>query len=165
MIAMAWGVGAMATTESPQESSALLAEIRLMRQSIDSMAANYLRVQVLFGRIQLQQLPLGRAAAMLQSAKTQLASVEVRYQDLQDRISQLDAMATAPGRAPDDTDSLQREARTVRAEATRLENQRSSLLAAEAEAARQHAEEQAKMDALNAQIEELGRMLLPPPRP
>ena len=165
MIGLALSFGAMATAQTPQDSSAFLTEIRLMRQSVDRMAANHLRVQLLFGRMQSQQLPLARAAAMAQAAKAQLASVDVRYQDLQDRITQLDAMITAPDRSPDDVENLQREARTVRAEAARLEDQRSSLLLAEAEAGRQHAEEQAKMDALNAQVADLERSLLQRTRP
>lgn len=97
MIGLALSFGAMATAQTPQDSSAFLTEIRLMRQSIDRMAANHLRVQLLFGRMQSQQLPLARAAAMAQAAKAQLASVDVRYQDLQDRITQLDAMITRAG--------------------------------------------------------------------
>lgn len=165
MIALAGAFGAMATAQTPQESSALLTEIRLLRQSIDGMAANYFRVQLLFERIRAQQMPLARAAAMLQAAQAQLASFNARSQDLQDRVTQLEAMATEAGRSPEDVINLQREARTVRAEAARLEHQRSTLVTAETEAARQLAEEQTKMEALNAQVEDLARALLPAARP
>ena len=164
MIALAGAFGAMATAQTPQESSALLTEVRLMRQSIDRMAGNHLRVQLLFGRIQSQQLPLARAAMMVQTARSQLASFTVRYQDMQDRIIQLEAMSNEAGRSTEDIENLQREVRAIKAEAARLENERSSLLMAEAEAARQHSEEQARMDALHAEIEELGRTLLAPGR-
>ena len=61
---------------------------------------------------------------------------------MSDRISQLEAMANDPARPAEEVEKeevekLQREARMVRAEAARLENQRSSLLVAEADAARQ----------------------------
>jgi hypothetical protein len=164
MIAIAAAFGAMATAQTPQDSSALLSEVRLMRQSIDRMAGNHLRVQLLLGRIQSQQLPLARAAATLQAARSQLASFAVRYQDMQDRIVQLESMSSEASRSADDIENLQREVRAIKIEAARLENQRSSLLMAEADAARQHADEQARMDALHADVDELGRTLLAPAR-
>jgi predicted nucleic acid-binding Zn-ribbon protein len=100
----------------------------------------------------------------VQTARSQLTSFTARYQDMQDRIIQLEAMSHEAGRTAEDIENLQREVRTLKAEAARLENQRSSLLMAEVEAARQHAEEQARMDALHAEIEELGRTLLAPTR-
>jgi chromosome segregation ATPase len=102
---------------------------------------------------------------MLQAARSQLASFTARYDDMQERVSQLEAMANDAGRPAEDIQSLQREASMVKAEAARLENQRSSLLEAEAEAARQHAQEQARLEALNAQIEELERTMPAPRRP
>ena len=166
VIAVAWTAGSLrATTQTPQESSALITEMRMMRQSIDAMASNHLRVQLVFARLQAQQMPLSRASGMLQIARSQLASFTVRYDDMSDRISELEAMANDATRPAEEVEKLQREARMVRAEAARLENQRSSLLVAEADAARQHAEEQAKLDALIAQIEDLERTLPPPRRP
>ena len=166
LIAVALTVGGVRTsTQVPQESSALLTEIRLMRRSIDALAANQIRVQLLLGRLQMQQVPTARAAAMLQLTRSQLASFHARYEDMQDRVSQLEAMANDAGRTAEDVQNLQREAGRVKGEAARLENQRSSLLAAEAEATRQHAEEQTRLDTLNAKLEEIERTLLPPRKP
>jgi lipopolysaccharide biosynthesis regulator YciM len=150
-----------ASTQSPSQDSALLTEVRLLRKAIEALAGNGTRVQLVFGRLQLQEQRTTAAVRRLEDVRSALAHQEGVLALAIQRIKELEAAAADPGRAPEEARAIREALAQQKGETTRIEVERTRLAAEEAEAARTLSVEQGRWSDLNRQVEELERALSP----
>jgi hypothetical protein len=149
--------------QSPaQDSSALLNEVRLLRQAIEQLAGNGTRVQIAFGRLQLQEQRTATAARRLEDLRANLTRLTHQATETADRLKDFEGLATTGNRKPEEEADLREMQKMMTRELRRVEAERARLTAEESEAASVLANEQGRWSDLNRQLEELERSL--PPR-
>ncbi len=132
-----------------QESSALLSEVRLLRQALEQLASNGTRVQIAFGRLQLQEQRTATAARRLEEVRANLTRLTYQATEAAERLKGVEALAAA-GRHTPEEESEMREAVTFMArELRRVEAERARLAAEESEAAATLANEQGRWSDVN----------------
>ena len=147
--------------QSPTQDSALLVEVRLLRQAIEALAGNGARVQIVFGRLQLQEQRTANAARRLDELRSALAAAATRASEATDRIRRLEsAVANGSGDAQEQ-EALQDALPAAKQEWGRLEAERARLAAEEADAGALLIQEQGRWSDLNTQLEALERALAP----
>ena len=148
------------TDQSPaQDSSALLNEVRLLRQAIEQLAGNGTRVQIAFGRLQLQEQRTAAAARRLEDLRTNLARLTLNATETAERLKDVDGLATTGNRTPEEEADLREMQKMMTRELRRFEAERARLAVEESEAASALASEQGRWSDLNRQLEELERSL------
>ena len=148
-----------APPEQDSTSAQLLDEVRRLRVAIETMVSTGARVQIVFGRLQLQEQRTATAARRLDQLREQLAragnevtAMGARSADLEERLR--DFRGTPEERANFETEILH-----MKRAATQLESERVRLQNEEAVAASALATEQGRWTELNQQLEELERTL------
>jgi chromosome segregation ATPase len=141
----------------------LLTEVRLLRQTMESLMGTNTRVQIVFGRLQLQDQRTATAERRLDDARSNLAAVVSQNSQLSDRAKELEDALGDTGRKPEEFEALRQELVAVRRELTRIEAERLRLQGEEAEIAVTLSQEQARSADLNRRIDELERALAPKP--
>lgn len=147
-----------------QESDALLTEVRLLRQAIQSLAANGTRVQIAFGRLQLQEQRTATAARRLEDIRRQLVAATSQANELADRMKDFEGLSSTGNRSPEEEADLREMLKMLTRELRRNESDRSRLIAEEADAASVLSQEQGRWSDLNRQLEEFERALARPPQ-
>jgi DNA repair exonuclease SbcCD ATPase subunit len=142
----------------------LLAEVRLLRQAIEGLAGTNARVQIVFGRLQLQEQRTATATARLDQARGALDDLNLRATQINDQIKRLEALAEDTGLKPEQLEQTRLELRMMTREGERLETERARLMTAESDAAGTLNQEQGRSSDLNRQLDELERQLTKPPR-
>jgi chromosome segregation ATPase len=164
--AIAVSAASVATAPSdqspPQDSSALLNEVRLLRQAIEQLAGNGTRVQIAFGRLQLQEQRTATAARRLEDLRAQLTRLTYQATDMAERLKDFDAAAGSGRRTPEEETELREAVTMMSRELRRVDTERARLAAEESEAASVLANEQGRWSDLNRQLEELERSMAPP---
>jgi len=155
---------APADQSSPQDSAALLNEVRLLRQAIEQLAGNGTRVQIAFGRLQLQEQRTATAARRLEDLRANLARLTHQTTETAERLKDFDGLATTGNRTPEEEADLREMQKMMTRELRRFEAERARLTAEESEAASVLANEQGRWSDLNRQLEELERSLAPRPQ-
>lgn len=140
----------------------LLSEVRLLRQAIESLAGTNARVQIVFGRLQLQEQRTATAARRLDDVRNALGGTSMRASEMGDRVKDLETFAGDSRRTPEAIEGIQQELTHTRRELRRVEAERGRLMGEEAEAAGTLNLEQGRWSDLNRQLEELERLLTPP---
>ena len=158
VIATAWAAPAL--TQAPVQESALLTEVRLLRQSIETLAGNGSRIQLVFGRLQLQEQRTTVAVRRLTEARSTLASHMVSIAAVSNRLTELESGVLNPAHTPEELRAIQDSLAHYKRETARLEAERVRLAAEEADAAEQLNQEQGRWAELNRQVEELERLLM-----
>jgi chromosome segregation ATPase len=161
------GGGAFVTRVPAQQRPAtvqteLLSEVRLLRQAIESLAGTNARVQIVFGRLQLQEQRTATAARRLDDVRSALAVTSMRASEMGDRVKELETFAGDSSRKPEEIEAAQQELTHTRRGLQRIEAERGRLMGEEAEAAGTLNLEQGRWSDLNRQLEELERALAPP---
>ena len=140
------------------DAAELLKEVRLLRQTIETITATNIRVQIVFGRLQIQEQRTVSATQRLDAAREKLTEIA-------DQIAAMDASlkqeieAAENSRDPEHREmlaSLRRESEVFRAS---LETRRARAAAEEADAAQCLALEQGQWSDLSQRLEELERSL------
>jgi chromosome segregation ATPase len=139
----------------------LLAEVRMLRQSIEMLTGVNARVQIVFGRLQLQEQRVEAAAKRLDMARLQASAVMQRLTDATDHIKALEGGINDTRRKPEQIEQMQSELRVGRRELERIEAERLRLTAEETDAAGVLNQEQGRWSDLNRQLDELERILSP----
>ena len=142
----------------PGDAAELLKEVRLLRQTIETVTATNIRVQIVFGRLQIQE-------QRTVTATQRLDAVRQKVSELADQLAALDASlkqeadAAETSRDPEHREllaSMRRDSEVYRAH---LETQRSRAAVEAAEAEHCLALEQAQWSDLSQRLEELERSL------
>lgn len=156
-------VPASAQSES-SERTALLHEVRLLRQAIETLVGTNARVQIVFGRLQLQEQRTATTAKRLEDVRGALAKVVGQIAQMTEslqRYEELDLAALEPRLREQIPGSI----RSVRSELQLLETERLRLATQESDAANQLALEQNTWSDLNRSLDELERSLTQPRKP
>ena len=161
-------VGVFATRVPAQQTAPLqtelLSEVRLLRQSIEALAGTNARVQIVFGRLQLQDQRTAAAAKRLDDLRASLRAIDRQAAEIADRLKDFEGLGNSGARKPEELDDLKQMLVMVRRESERLEAERARLLGEETEAASALNNEQGRWSDLNRQVEELERTLTAKPR-
>jgi predicted transcriptional regulator len=135
----------------------LLTEVRLLRQAIQAMVSSNARVQIVFGRLTLQEQRTANAARRLDEARLALAKVDQQIHDLTDQAGRVEEAVNDPRRKPEEIEQIRAEAAWTKRQLERVGTQRQRLIAEEAEAAAALNQEQGRWSDLNRQLEEIER--------
>jgi predicted nucleic acid-binding Zn-ribbon protein len=157
------GIGIAAQQSAPMETE-LLAEVRLLRQSIEALAGTNARVQIAFGRLQLQEQRTATAARRLDDLRNAVSGISMRAGEMGDRIKELEEGSNDGRFKPEQLEGVRQELIHARRELGRIEAERARLMGEESEAAGVLNQEQGRWSDLNRQLEELERALTPKPQ-
>ena len=148
--------------QQPQVSlqTELLTEVRLLRTAIESLAGSNARVQLAFGRLQLQEQRTASAAKRLDDIRSSLSATTMRASETTERLKEFETHLNDGRRKPDEIEDAQQMLGMLRREAQRLDAERMRLMNDEAEAAGALNQEQGRWSDLNRQLEELERALI-----
>ena len=138
----------------------LLSEVRLLRQAIESLAGTNARVQIVFGRLQLQEQRIQGATARLEITRMSATGINQRANDAANRYKQLEESIAENRGKPEQLDDMRRELQALRGEIDQIEAERARLQTAEADAAANLNLEQGRWSDLNRQLEDLERTLI-----
>ena len=153
----AWATPAITQGPAVQES-ALLSEVRLLRQAIEALAGNGSRIQLAFGRLQLQEQRTTASVRRLNDARSALASHMVSMGAVTNRLAELES--ASPSATGDELKAMQDMLAHYKREAGRLEAERVRLATEESDAAQALSMEQSRWSDLNRQVEEIERLLM-----
>jgi len=159
VIVTGWAAPAI-TQGSAAQDTALLTEVRLLRQAIEALAGNGSRIQLVFGRLQLQEERTSAAVRRVTDARSALASHMVSMSAVANRLAELES-ASATTVAGDDLKAMQDMLAHYKRESVRLEAERVRLATEEADATQALGLEQGRWSDINRQVEELERLLMP----
>ena len=138
----------------------LLTEVRLLRQSIEMLAGTNARVQIVFGRLQLQEQRTEAAAKRIETAKQARYVFHMRADPQFDRIKEIEEQLADTRLKPEELDELRRELAMMKRATARLEPERAQLMQDQADAEAILNQEQGRWSDLNRQLEELERALI-----
>jgi DNA repair exonuclease SbcCD ATPase subunit len=158
-VVTAWATPARTQGPAVQES-ALLSEVRLLRQAIEALAGTGSRIQLVFGRLQLQEQRTTTAVRRLTDARSALASHVVSMAAVTNRLVELESASANINQTAEEVKSIQDMLTHYKREVGRLEAERVRLATEEAEAAQALSMEQSRWSDINGQVEELERVLM-----
>ncbi len=158
-----FGIGVAAQQAAPLQTE-LLAEVRLLRQSIETLAGTNARVQIVFGRLQLQEQRTATASRRLDDLRGAVSGISLRAGEMGDRIKELEEGSNDGRFEPEQLERIRQELIRTRRELGRIEAERARLMGEESEAAGILNQEQGRWSDLNRQLEELERALGPKPQ-
>jgi chromosome segregation ATPase len=146
-------------TQAPIQTE-LLSEVRLLRQAIESLAGTNARVQIVFGRLQLQEQRMQAAAARLEMTRMPLLGLNQRATEPADRYKEIEEAIAENRGKPEQIEAMRDGLRGLRREIDQIEAERARLQLAEADAASALNLEQGRWSDLNRQLEDLERTLI-----
>jgi len=138
----------------------LLAEVRLLRQAIESLTGVNARVQIVFGRLQLQEQRTSNASQRYDLAREAAARIAREIALQNDQLKELENAINDGRRKPEEIEQLRAESRSTTRGIERMEQERVQLAANETDAANVLNQEQGRWSDLNRQLEELERLLV-----
>jgi hypothetical protein len=148
-----------AFTQSAGQESALLTEVRLLRRAIEALASNGSRIQLVFGRLQLQEQRTTQAVRRLEDAKSALGKHMAIMNAAGNRVTEVESTLSEGRRPADQLKAMEEALSHFKRELAQLEPERVRLVSEEADAAQSLAVEQARWSDLNRQVEDLERLL------
>jgi chromosome segregation ATPase len=138
----------------------LLTEVRLLRQAIESLTGINARVQIVFGRLQLQEQRTSGAAQRLEQARITSARIADEIGGMNDHLKDLEAAINDGRRKPEELEQVRAESVMVTHSLERLEQERLRAIANETDASNALNQEQGRWSDLNRQLDELERLLV-----
>jgi chromosome segregation ATPase len=150
------------STES-QTLQALLAEVRQLRQDLQTTTATAQRVQILLFRLQVQEAAVARMERRLDDAHSNLAQTQFELKRLTTEIKIREDMQTNT-QNPAERKDLEELIPKVKAELESLRSSEQQLQARESEVEQDLRAEQAKLSVLQSQLDKLDKSLESPSR-
>jgi len=138
----------------------LLTEVRLLRQAIESLTGVNARVQIVFGRLQLQEQRTSSAAQRFDQAREASAKYAQEIAGMTDHLKELEATINDNRRKPEEIEQARMESTMMSRQLERMDQERLRLVANETDAANTLNQEQGRWSDLNRQLEELERLLV-----
>ena len=140
-------------------STQLLQEVRRLREAIETMVSTGARVQIVFGRLQLQEQRAATAARRWDDLREQVARVTREVTELTARTQELEERLRDSRDTPEVRANIETELPHLKRTAAQMEAERARLQLEESQAASVLATEQGRWTELNQQLEELERTL------
>ena len=138
----------------------LLAEVRLLRQAIESLTGVNARVQIVFGRLQLQEQRTSSAAQRYDKAREASLGAAAGVAEMSDRLKELEQTIGDGRRKPEEIEQAKAESAMIARQIERMDQDRLHLVANETDAANALNQEQGRWSDLNRQLDELERLLV-----
>jgi hypothetical protein len=163
IVVLVAGGALVARVPAQQQASTqteLLTEVRLLRQAIESLTGVNARVQIVFGRLQLQEQRTSSASQRYDLAREASARMGREIAIQNDQMKEFENAISDSRRKPEEIDQLRAESRSTARGIERMEQERLQLVAAETDAANVLNQEQGRWSDLNRQLEELERLLV-----
>ena len=147
--------------QTANTETALLQEVRLLRQAIETLAGTNARVQIVFGRLQLQDQRAATTARRLEDLRGALSKVVGQIAQMTESLQRYEELDLA-GLDPKNENRSRCQFAALKSELQILETERLRLATQEADAANQLALEQNTWNDLNRSLDELERSLTQP---
>lgn len=150
-------------TPSPGASDALVREVRALREAVEQVLAASIRVQLLMGRLQLQEARIQSLARQSAEIDSQIAGLTSERQALtfQHGMMQAGMDETAD---PREHEQIKQQLGLLAERLKHLDTRHAALLAEQANVQQLVAAEQGRWGDFNARLEELERFLASPTR-
>lgn len=147
----------------PLSSQAIVQELRLLRQAVEDVLASSVRVQLLMGRLQLQEARIQALVRQGAEIDSQLAGMEAERQSLAGQRRMLEKV---PEQTTDPTERefAGQQLASLVERLKQIDSRHNSLLAEQAGIQQLVAAEQARWGDFNNRLEELERLLGAPRR-
>ena len=152
-------VCALLGSPAQDSSNQLLQEVRRLREAIEMMVSTSARVQIVFGRLQLQEQRTATAARRLDDLREAVARVTREASASLARVQDLEEKLRDNGMPVEERKNLEFEVIAMKRVAAQVETERQRLQNEETQAAGALASEQGRWLELNQQLEELERVL------
>lgn len=168
VVLLAAASGTAAPEQQPGNANAtseLLAEVRLLRQAIEHLAGNGARVQIVFGRLQLQEQRTATAARRVEELRRETTRLSREIETLSGHLKELESRASDTRRTAEEQENARAEIAHLNRAIAAFETDRARQLSLESEAVSQLTLDQATWADLNRQLEELERALARPRTP
>jgi chromosome segregation ATPase len=167
LLSIGFGVSMTAQGSKPQEPdvlSALLTEVRGLRQAMEQMAAAGPRVQLALGRLQLQEQRVNTMVRRVESLRDSIAVAEKEREALQSRLTMTQntvkqQLRDFPAGTTEADHPMGPVLAGLRREIARAGDDVQRLQAEEAQVQQQISSEQARWADINRTLEELERAL------
>ena len=142
-----------AASSDSQTLQALLTEVREIRQDLHVSLAGAQRAQILLSRLQIEEVDVTRASQHLEEARSKLVEVQVVRKSEEAEIKHLEDMPSTGESA----EQIQQAINSAKADLEASADVEQQRLAAKTEAEQQLQTEQAKLNKLETQLDELVR--------
>jgi archaellum component FlaC len=161
-VALAWRVpiAGQETAAGKDVLPALLAEVRALRLAMEQMAAAGPRVQLVMGRLQLQEQRLNDARRKLDEAHDSIANLERESGEARDRMSLMEETAQRTAE-PTERDALSAQVKQFKAILAQKAADIQRLRDQEAELTGVVAMEESRWTEISQRLDELERSLAP----
>jgi hypothetical protein len=150
---------AQQASAQPDVLSALLTEVRGLRTAMETMASAGPRVQLVLGRVQLQEQRILNQIRRHDAVAESLALARRQLEPLAERVKNVAESLNAPGVDPETRRGRENELADVKTEWARANAEVQRLVAEEAMLAQDVSAEQNRWSDLNQRLEELERAL------
>lgn len=153
--------GSFVAPTPAQQSSAqseLLTEVRRLREAIESLASSNARVQIVFGRLQIQEQRTAAALQRAEAARLALVKNASGIAQMTEVLKSQEA-ASSPPLKPYEVEAARIESAAIRRQLEFMEAERTRLTIDEGDASSALNQEQNRWSDLNRQLEELERLL------
>jgi predicted nucleic acid-binding Zn-ribbon protein len=140
-------------------STQLLQEVRRLREAIETMVSTGARVQIVFGRLQLQEQRTATAARRLDELREQVSRATNETTAMSARLAEIEERLRDFRGTPEERSNFEGEIQHMKRASAQMESDRQRLQVEEAQAASLLATEQGRWTELNQQLEELERTL------
>lgn len=143
------------------DKDALLQEVRLLRQTLETLVGTSARVQIVFGRLQLQDQRTATTARRLEDVRGALSKLVNQVAQATDNLQRYEAM-DLNALEPNERQAVPMRIRALKADLQVFEAERLRLATQETDAANQLALEQNTWSDLNRSLDELEKSLTQP---
>jgi hypothetical protein len=150
--------GGQTSAQSPDAAAALLVEVRGLRLALEELASAAPRVQLLFGRLQLQEQRVAGQLRRLEMLRDRIKSADREAQNFIDEVTQTETHLKTPLTDPE-RQFTERHLAVLRKEAARATAARDALRSEELNVSNEIAVEQGRWTEINQRLEELERAL------
>lgn len=159
VIVLSAAVQRVPAEQSTSAQTELLTEVRLLRQAIESLAGTNARVQIVFGRLQLQEQRTATAAKRAEDARAAFFKLTQEMSFMADRAKQVEEVINDNRGKPEELEQMRAEVVMIKRQLDQMETERVRLAGDETEAATTLNQEQGRWSDLNRQLDDLERTL------
>jgi len=157
-VALLWAQPLAAQPQAADPIRELLVEVRLLRRTLERAATTGARIQLLVGRVQLQEQRISDVSRTLDGARSELRDLDRGIDALGRQLTSFEETAANSVDAAERR-AAEQQAALVKGQLSGMERRRQELLAEEAFLSQQLTGEQNRWAELNERLEQLERSL------
>jgi chromosome segregation ATPase len=150
--------------DAPGATTALVQELRALREAVESVLATNVRVQLLMGRLQLQEARIQALVRQSAEIDSQLAGMASERQAISEQVRVMEHASNEARINADERDQAKQMLAGLSERLKELETRHASLLADQASVQQLVLTEQNRWGEFNQRLEELERVLATPRR-